>query len=214
MQKESPYKDNRVKTIDFRSILCSAPPTAYLDKIVEDLQRRKLYLAEKLDQAKLAEGLISPVEGLLYRGFNAARIPVLLRTGTDTTGNLCCVVESQFRQALAKEDKRCNPLSYAEEYAREKSDKPALVVYDASKMQPGGGDNFVYELPAENPSSAIVAVYVLKNLAKPKKPKMQKTSLERNRVIVRNLDDLDKYCLREARLRENCRTHPKQLELF
>lgn len=201
MQKQFQYRDKRVKTIDFKDIPCYASKTAYLDKVIAQLKADSLYSDEKLNE----RGVL--VEGLLFRGFNAARIDVLLEIGTDTANNLCCVTGSQLERALREGDKKGNAFSYAEEYAAEQRDKPALVVFNGALMGYEGG--FVYELPKDKPASAIVAVYILENLNKPKKAKRKGITPKEGRLRIQNRN-MDDYCLREGRLPNDKRQYQKR----
>lgn len=152
------------KTIDFKGAN-PYDPLSYLEIIKTQL---------------VQDGLYTP--GLLYRGFNAKDISRLLKEGQDTPGELFCVNESQLETALKTGDKIDNALSYAAEH-----ETPAIVVYDGSKMTQE--TKFVYRLPEPDKTSAIVAVYKLKNFLRQKKAKRQKVTPEQGKIALRELKD-------------------------
>ena len=165
------------RTLDMKIFLGEAR-VAYLEKVRGDLKERKLYQS-----------------GLLYRGFEARRIPVLLSQGKDTANDLCCVAEPDLEEALTTGNKVGDVFSYARE-----NDNPALVVYEENKLIHEGG--FVYRLP-EDLTGIIVAIYKLVNLDVRASVKRKGLAREQCKFGSGKIEikPLDEYCLREARLK-------------
>ena len=113
-----------------------------------------------LKEALQREGKYLPNPQLLYRGFDADNIPLILETGQDTIDStIFCAVEEEITAAY--------PTGYANifDYAGE-NQKPAIAVFSTEHLIELENDPLgVYAYKFKNPDKkleGLVAVYKLK----------------------------------------------------